>query len=86
LRGPVIAMHGSIDIDGNDVIDLSGSDIQAVASLKLLISADLASGIVLMPPYTSDDTQVDPAFSTSQNRRVISIITKTLMCRLAPRQ
>lgn len=77
MRGPVIATRGDIDIDGNDVIDLSGSDIQAIATLKLLISADLADGIDLTPPYTADDTLVDPDFSTTQNRVVVSIITES---------
>lgn len=76
LRGPVIATRGNIDIDGNDVIDLSGSDIQAIATLKLLISADMANGIDLTPPYTVDDTAVDPDFSSTQIGTVISVITE----------
>ena len=76
LRGPVIAVRGDIDIDGNDVIDLGGSDIRAVASMKLVISADLASGIDLTPPYTVDDTLTDPDFSTTQIGTVVSIITE----------
>jgi archaellin len=75
LRGPVIATTGNIDIDGNNVIDLAGNDIEAVASLKLLISADLAAGIDLTPPYTIDDTSIDPDFVTDQNRTVVSVIT-----------
>ena len=76
IRGPVIATRGDVDVDGNDVIDLSGNDIQAVASLTLQITADLASGIDLTPPYTVDSTGTDPDFSTTQIGTVVSVITE----------
>ncbi len=73
VRGPIVATRGDIDVDGNDIIDLSGSDIQAVATLKLMVEADLAGSVDLTPPYTADETAVDPEFSTSQIGTVISI-------------
>lgn len=76
IRGPVIATRGEVDVDGNDVIDLSGSDIEAIVTLKMVIDADFASGIDLTPPYTADDTGIDPDFSTSQLQTVISLITE----------
>ena len=76
LRGPVIATRGNVDVDSNDVIDLTGSDIQAVAKVTLLLTADLANGIDLTPPYTVDDTGTDPDFSTGQNPTVISVVTE----------
>jgi hypothetical protein len=62
LRGPVIATRGDVDVDANDVIDLTGSDIQAVTRISLLLTADLAGGVDLTPPYAIDDTGVDPDF------------------------
>lgn len=76
LRGPVIATRGDLDVDGNDVIDLGGSDIQAIATLKLVLTADLADGIDLTPPYTVDSTGTDPDFSTTQIGTVVSLTTE----------
>lgn len=73
LRGPVIATTGSLDVDGNNVIDLGGSDIETVAKITLVLTADLTNGIDLTPPYTVDDTGIDPDFSTSQIATVISV-------------
>ncbi len=75
LRGPIVATRGDVDVDGNDAIDLSGSDIQAVAELQLILTADLAGGIDLTPPYTADSTGFDPDLSTSQIGTVISVST-----------
>lgn len=76
LHGPIIATRGDVDVDGNNIIDLSGSDIQAVATLKMILTADLASGIDLTPPYTTDSTGIDPDFSTSQIGTVVSVTTE----------
>jgi archaellin len=76
LRGPVTAIRGSVDVDANDVIDLAGSDIQAVTKLTMLLTADMANGIDLTPPYTADDTGTDPDFYGSQNSTVISVVTE----------
>ena len=75
VRGPVIASRGDIDVDGNDIIDLAGADIQAIVSLNMLIESDLAGDIDLTPPYTVDDTGVDPDFSTTSANTVISVQT-----------
>ncbi len=76
FRGPVIATRGDIDIDGNNIIDLTGSDIQAVATLKFVVSSDLSDNLDLTPPYTIDSTGVDPDFSTNQIGTVISVISE----------
>lgn len=76
VQGPVIATRGDVDVDGNNIIDLTGSDIQAVATLKMILTADLAFGIDLTPPYTADTTGTDPDFSTTQIGTVISVITE----------
>lgn len=78
VRGPVIATRGDVDVDGNNVIELSGSDIQAVASLTIILTADLANGIDLTPPYTIDSTGIDPDFSTSQIATVVSVTTENV--------
>jgi hypothetical protein len=65
-----------VDVDANDVIDLTGSDIQAVAKISLMLTADLAGGIDLTPPYTIENTGVDPDFSSSQNSTVITVVTE----------
>lgn len=75
VRGPVIATRGDIDVDGNDVIDLSGSDIQSIVTLSMVIESDFADKIDLTPPYTVDDSGVDPDFSTSDANTVISLQT-----------
>lgn len=76
LQGPVIATRGDIDIDGNDVIDLSGSDIQAVVALRFVLTADFADSTDLTPTYTVDQSGTDPDFSTDQNATVISVISE----------
>ncbi len=76
VQGPVIATRGDIDVDGNNVINLGGSDIQAVAKLTMLLTADLADGIDLTPPHTSDSTGTDPDFSTAQVATVVSVTTE----------
>lgn len=78
VRGPVIATRGDVDVDGNDVIDLAGSDIQAVTSLTIILTADLASGIDLTPPYTVNSTGIDPDLSTSDIATVVSVTTDNI--------
>ncbi len=76
LSGPVVATRGDIDLNADNVIDLSGVDIQAVSTLQLLLSGDLFGDIDLTPPYTADGTGTDPDFSTSQTATVVTVTTE----------
>ena len=73
LRGSVLAVGGSVDVDGDDSIDLGGVDEKAVVQVKFVLTAaaDRAS-IDLTPPHTTDDTGTDPDASGLASDAVIS--------------
>ena len=75
VHGPVIAVRGDIDIDGDDSINLSGNDVQAIARIKMVLTADLSGGIDLTPPYTEDETGTDPDSSGLTSTTVVSLTT-----------
>ena len=74
LRGSVLAMGGSVDVDGDDSIDLDGADEQAVVQVKFVLSG-VADGVSidLTPPNTADDTGTDPDASGLESDTVISV-------------
>ena len=73
LRGSVLAVGGSVDVDGDDSIDLGGVDEQAVVQVKFVLSA-AADGVSvdLTPPHTADDAGTDPDASGLASDAVIS--------------
>jgi len=60
LRTGVVAESGEIDVDGNDVILLSGDDELAVAKLKFTVEITTDISVDLTPPKTTNDTLADP--------------------------
>lgn len=60
VRTGVVAESGEIDVDGNDVILLSGVDELAVAKLKFVVEVTTDLAVDLTPPNTVDDTLTDP--------------------------
>lgn len=75
LHGPVIAIRGDIDVDGDDSINLAGSDTQAITKIKFVLAAELANGIDLTPPSTVDETGIDPDTSGLTSATTVSITT-----------
>ena len=75
IRGSVLAVRGDIDVDGDNSINLSGSDRQAVVKLVLIVTSDSGEPIDLTPPYTVDDTGIDPDIASSLPRTLLSLVT-----------
>ncbi len=73
LRGSVLAVGGSVDVDGDDSIDLGGADEQAIVQLKFVLTAAAdGASVDLTPPHTADDTGTDPDTSGLASDPVIS--------------
>jgi archaellin len=72
-RTGVIAESGEIDVDGNDVILLSGVDELAIAKLKFIVEVSTDVMVDLTPPKTVDDTLTDPDSSGLTPRTYISV-------------
>ncbi len=72
-RTGVIAERGEIDVDGNDVILLSGVDELAVAKLKFVVEVSTDLAVDLTPPNTFDDTLTDPDSSGLTPRTFIHL-------------
>jgi hypothetical protein len=72
-RTKVVAVSGEIDVDGNDVILLSGVDELAVAQLKFVVEVITDVMVDLTPPNTVDDTLTDPDSSGLTPRTYISV-------------
>ena len=61
LRGGVLTARGSVDVDGDNAINLAGDDDQAVVKLSFVLAAsDGGIPVDLTPPYTTDSTGFDP--------------------------
>ncbi len=75
LRPGTLAVRGDIDIDGDDVIDLGGNDLQAVAKITFTVASEAGVAIDLTPPYSVDDTLIDPDLSGLDSRTAISLST-----------
>lgn len=73
VRTGVVAESGEIDVDGNDVILLSGVDELAVAKIKFVVEVNTDIPVDLSPPKTVDDTQTDPDSSGLDSSSYISI-------------
>ncbi|MDG0866158.1 hypothetical protein [Candidatus Lucifugimonas marina] len=73
LRTGVVAESGEVDVDGNDVILLSGVDELAVAKLKMVLEVSTDVSVDLTPPNTTDDTLVDPDASGLSPRAFITL-------------
>jgi len=73
LRTGVVAESGEVDVDGNDVILLSGVDELAVAKLKMVLEVSTDISVDLTPPNTSDDTLTDPDSSGLSPRTFITL-------------
>ena len=73
VRGSVLAVGGSVDVDGDDSIDLDGVDEEAVVQVKFVLTA-VADGVSidLTPPHTADDTGTDPDASGLASDAVFS--------------
>ena len=76
LRGPLIAERGDVDIDGNGSIDLGGNDLQAIVRLRMVLVVENGEPLDLTAPYTTDDTGVDPDFSSSAVATVFTVATE----------
>lgn len=75
-RGDVYATRGSVDVDGNNSIDLNGVDKQAIVKITYTVTVAVdGSPIDLTPPYTKNDTGTDPDAGGSSARTVISLLT-----------
>ncbi|MBT4125350.1 MAG: hypothetical protein HOJ22_07010 [Chloroflexi bacterium] len=73
LRTSIIAESGEVDVDGNDVILLSGDDELAVAKIKMVVEVSTDVSVDLTPPKTVDDTLVDPDSSGLSPRTFITL-------------
>ncbi|MBI2965575.1 MAG: hypothetical protein HYY34_05165 [Chloroflexi bacterium] len=78
-RGSVFATRGNVDVDGNNVIDLNGVDLQAVVKLTftLTIASD-GTALDLTPPFTKNDTGVDPDSSGLTDRATVTVQTEDI--------
>jgi hypothetical protein len=72
-RSGIVAVSGEIDVDGNDVILLSGVDELAVAKLKVVVEVTTDLSVDLTPPNTVDDTLTDPDSSGLTPRTLIAL-------------
>ncbi len=80
IRGSVRAVRGDVDVDGNDVILLSGVDDQAVAKIIFTVTGALGSSMTdLTPPHTFNDTGTDPDASSLTNRSHVTIQTDSFL-------
>jgi hypothetical protein len=73
VRTGVVAESGEVDVDGNDVILLSGVDELAVAKLKFVVEVITDVSVDLTPPMTVDNTLTDPDSSGLTPRTFIAI-------------
>ncbi len=61
LRGGMLTALGSVDVDGDNSINLAGNDRQAVVKLSFVLEPSGAGiPVDLTPPYTTDSTGFDP--------------------------
>ena len=80
LRGSLRAVRGDVDVDGNDVILLSGVDDQAVAKVIFTVVGALGSSMTdLTPPHTFNDTGTDPDASGLTSRSSATIQTDSFL-------
>ena len=80
LRGSVRAIRGDVDVDGDNVILLSGVDDQAVAKVIFTIAPALGSSLTdLTPPHISDDTATDPDASRLTSRSSVTFQTDNIL-------
>ena len=80
LRGSVRAVRGEVDVDGNDTIDLGGVDEQAVAKIIFTVTAAIGNTMTdLTPPYTVNDTGIDPDASGLTSRTSVTIQTDNFL-------
>jgi archaellin len=77
LKSGVLTTRDSVDIDGDNVINLGGNDRQAVVKVSfIVISTDPGSVIDLTPPYTVNSTGTEPDASGLTNSTLFSISTR----------
>ena len=75
FRGGATAIRGSVDLDGNDIIN--GSDQSAVVTVKFLVTPSAPNGIVnLTPPYTFNSAGIDPDASGLEPVSVVKFQTE----------
>jgi archaellin len=80
LRGFLRAVRGDVDVDGNDVILLSGVDDQTVAKVIFTVVGALGSSMTdLTPPHTFNDTGTDPDASGLTSRSSATIQTDSFL-------
>ena len=80
LRGSLRAVRGDVDVDGNDVILLSGVDDQTVAKVIFTVVGALGSSMTdLTPPHTFNDTGTDPDASGLTRRSSATIQTDSFL-------
>jgi archaellin len=74
-----LATRGNVDVDGNNVIDLNGVDLQAVVKITftLTIASD-GTALDLTPPFTKNDTGVDPDSSGLTDRATVTLQTEDI--------
>ena len=73
-RGSLFATRGNVDVDGNNVINLNGVDVQAVVKISFTVTIATAGAVLdLTPPYTKNDTGVDPDPSGLSPKITISL-------------
>lgn len=75
LRPGVLAVRGDVDVDGDDSINLGGSDQQAIVKLEFTLTTPAGSTIDLTPPYTVDDSGTDPDAESSDVGTLINVST-----------
>jgi len=73
LHGGALAVGGSVDVDGDDSIDLEGVDEEAVVQVAFILKGAAGGMVVdLTPPHTADDTGTDPDDSGLESDAVLS--------------
>lgn len=78
-RGSVFATRGNVDVDGNNVIDLNGVDLQAIVKITFTLTvASDGSALDLTPPYTKNDTGTDPDSSGSSPKATMTVQTEDI--------
>jgi flagellin FlaB len=78
-RGSMFATRGNVDVDGNNVIDLNGADLQAVVKVSFTVTiATAGASLDLTPPYTKNDTGTDPDSSGLSPKVTISLQTDSI--------
>lgn len=74
-RPGVISIRGDVDVDGDDTINLAGSDSQAVTKVVMVVTAGGADGVDLTPPYLADATGTDPDVSGLSPTTFVKVVT-----------